>query len=193
MSLPGACVLGAFFVLNVGASCCVGDCSGGDNGGKPRTYDDNGVTYQYPGAWSTGKDKNEKAANQLWSVPVLRDSERAILVTAYRLNKPVTSRDVDANLKALDAEIQGAIESDSASISSGPTRATVGGFPALQYAGTSTFEKDKKSENRWTFVFNGDTEYFLNCSFAPTGKDDDARRKEVADACEGVLRTFAAK
>ncbi len=185
-------LLGAFSLLNLGASCCVGDC-GGDNGGKPRTYDDNGVTFQYPGSWQRGEDKNDKAANQLWSEPVLEDSERAILVTAYKLNKPITAESREANRASLDREVRAAIESDSASIQSGPRRIQVGGLPALQYAGVSRFDADTEAENTWTFVFDGETEYFINCSFAPTGKEDDARRAEVAAACEQLLTTFAVK
>jgi hypothetical protein len=151
------------------------------------TYDDNGVTFEYPDGWDefpAEASATSTGSNELWSATVGPDKTNLVNITAYRLNIEVTAENLDTIEAELDEVIQGVVDQAGGEITSGPDQDEVAGFPAYTYTWEDVEVEGEPKDSSAYFLFNGDTEYFFNCQFSSETEE------EVLSGCEQILGSF---
>lgn len=152
------------------------------------TYDENGVTFEYPGEWDefpAEASATSTGSNELWSVTVGPDKTNLVNITAYQLNIEVTAENLDTIEAELDEVIQGVVDQAGGEITSGPDQDEVAGFPAYTYTWVDVEVEGEPKDSSAYFLFNGDTEYFFNCQFSSETEE------EVQSGCEQILGSFS--
>src|SRR5688500_4273230 len=151
------------------------------------TYDENGVTFEYPGGWDefpAEASATTTGSNELWSATVGPDRTNLVNITAYRLNIAVTEDNLDSIEAELDEVIQGVVDQAGGEITDGPTASEVAGFPAYTYTWEGVEVDGEPKDSSAYFLFNDDVEYFFNCQFSAETED------EVQTGCDQILESF---
>ena len=154
----------------------------GSSSEETKSFDEEGfaITFEYPGDFERTEDVNlsQSAGRAQETVALAKSEDNAIFLQRYGLNRAVAPKEADGVRKELDQVLGrlagGEVEGE---------RIDVGGPLAFRY------EIDRLStpeDGRSTIVvmFDGDTEYFLNCQSVPDG------RAELEKACEGAIDTL---
>jgi uncharacterized RDD family membrane protein YckC len=170
-------------VLAVAGSVVYVATSDEDEGAQ--TYRDHGVSFDYPAAWqeTTSKSEVSRRGTQLWGTTVAAAELDLVLVEAYRLNPPITAENLDAAASELEGLVQQFADQLGGSVLAGPEEISVAGKPGLWFRMTGTHE-GTPIEARLVFVFDGTTEYYLNCQRTAE------KAGEIEQGCEQILRTF---
>jgi hypothetical protein len=151
----------------------------------PKMFDEKGfaITFEYPGDFERTTDVNaeEGVGRAQKSVALAMSEDNAIFVQRYGLGRAVTPDDAGAVKDELD-KVLGRLAGTEVT----GKRIDAGGLLAFRYE----IEKLRQPEDgRSTIVavFDGDTEYFINCQSVPDG------REELDEACERAIETLAPK
>ena len=176
-------------VALVGCNRGEGDAQTDDFAADSATYNDNGVTFEYPGDWDefpAEASATSTGSNELWSATVGPDRTNLVNVTAYQLNVEVTEENLDTIEAELDQVISGVVSQAGGEIIDGPTAGEVAGLPAYTYTWENVEVDGEPKDSEAYFLFDGETEYFFNCQFS------DATADEVRSGCDQILATFEA-
>jgi hypothetical protein len=152
------------------------------------TYDDNGVTFEYPDGWDefpAEASATSTGSNELWSATVGPDKTNLVNITAYKLNIEVTGENLETIEGELDEVIQGVVDQAGGEITSGPDQDEVAGFPAYTYTWEDVEVEGEPKDSSAYFLFNGDMEYFFNCQFSSETEE------EVQGGCDQILGSFS--
>ena len=153
-----------------------------------QTYRGNGVSFDYPAGWEEGTTETIAEtgnADELWEVAFVLDRESLVTVDASRMNMPVTAENLDAAKPEFEKLVRGFFEQQlGGTVQSGPEEITVAGKPGLRFRGTGTFE-GTPIESTFVSVFDGTTQYTLNCQHTPEWAE------EIERGCQQIVRTFA--
>jgi hypothetical protein len=152
------------------------------------TYDENGVTFEYPGEWDefpAEASATSTGSNELWSATVGPDKTNLVNITAYQLNIEVTAENLDTIEGELDGVIQDVVGQAGGEITAGPDQDEVAGFPGYTYTWEDVEVDGEPKDSSAYFLFNGDTEYFFNCQFSAETEE------EVLAGCDQVLGSFS--
>jgi hypothetical protein len=152
-----------------------------------QTYHGNGVSFDYPAGWEEGTRGTAAEtgdADEVWEVAFVLDSASVVSVTAYRMNMPVTAENLDAAKAEVDESVRELFEQEGGTVQAGPEEITVAGMPGLRFRATGTLG-GTSFESTLVFIFDGATEYYLNCQ-ATAGWAE-----EIERGCEQIVRTFA--
>jgi uncharacterized RDD family membrane protein YckC len=158
-------------------------------GNAANTYQDHGVSFEYPAGWQQASEVDVQAAtgggNALWqiAVGVGNDEVSLVRVEAYRLSRPVTAENLAEVKPEVTTAVRQLFEQLSGAVQSGPEKLAVGGLPGLRFGGTATIEATP-IEVTAVFVFDHTTQYALSCQHTP----DTAA--EIQRGCDQVVRTF---
>jgi hypothetical protein len=107
--------------------------------------------------------------------------DNAIFVQRYGLDRSVTTGDADAVKAELDEVL-----SRLAGTEVSGRRIDAGGPLAFRYE-VERLQEPEDGRSTIVAVFEGDTEYFINCQSVPDG------REELDEACERAIETLAPK
>ncbi|OAI40836.1 hypothetical protein AYO38_04975 [bacterium SCGC AG-212-C10] len=168
---------------NVAASCCVGDC-GEATTDKPKTFEKDGASFEYPGDWKKGNlDSYEAADNELWHQAFAKKdgSIDIIVVAASQLTREI---DFEADYEALAAEARGGLEDQGAQIDGDAVVVQAGALDAILFTGIVEGEDDEELGHRWYYAIDGDISYFINCQWTEKSVDD------VNAACDLLVDSF---
>jgi uncharacterized RDD family membrane protein YckC len=171
-------------VLVVGGSIAYVAATDDDAGAK--TYHRHGVSFSYPEAWEEAAPQitaGSGGGNKLWDTSVAAAELDLVIVQAYRLNVPITAENLDTVKPEVDRVVQQIFEQTDGTVQAGPDEITVGGKPGLRASGTGTI-KGTSVGLTFVFVFDGTTQYFLNCEHTA------GRADEIERGCEQIVRTF---
>jgi hypothetical protein len=154
--------------------------------GSGQTFDGHGVSFEYPSDWKPINISGESASqgSEVWSEAVGIDDGNFVLVRQYGVNLSITPSNIDQHTSELTTQIQSLFTQAGGSMQSGPTKLTMGGFPALGYSGTAVNPQAVSVKTRIVLAFNGTTEYFVNCQ--STGTDASA----LDAGCDQIVSTF---
>jgi hypothetical protein len=155
-------------------------------GADSQTFNGHSITFQYPAGWKSFQISGTSASQgtQLWSETFGVDEANFVTVSQYSVNIPITTSNIDQHTGELTTQIQQLFTQAGGSMESGPTKLTMGGFPALGYSGTAVNPSAVSVKTRIVLAFNNTTEYFVNCqSTGTTTADLDA-------GCDQVIATF---
>lgn len=143
--------------------------------------DDFSFTFEYPDGFSEteGVETDQQLGNQpVANSGVFITDEDGLLIEEYELNIEVDGSNLEVVQAELDRLFQGvATETPKAK------RTEVAGLPALEYDGLEVPTREDAT-SRFTFIFDGDREYLINCQSTPDAE------AEVAEACDLALSTF---
>jgi hypothetical protein len=164
---------------------------GGGKEGADKAFKGDGYSFAYPGEWS----ELEVAGTEIQvgthpqRPPVYLGPEAPgrpdfLMVSITRLRRSVTEDNLDeAADEFADVARRVFQQVPQGRLVNGPTQVTVGGLPALRFEGAFNL-KGFHVQNRVIVVFDGKTEYSLNCQF--TRGDPEG----VARGCEQVVESF---
>jgi len=142
---------------------------------------DFGFNFTYPKDWSEGKPKDD-AAQSTGGKPVARaavglDNDNAVLLLRYDLSEVVDR----AQLPDHVPEVDGIVSQFAGRPTSG-TVTDIGGIPAIRYEEIALVDDTRTS--RIVFLFEGNTEYEINCQSNAEG------RERINQGCDQVLSTL---
>ena len=180
--LPSALLLA---LAALALSAC-GDSGDSTSSESTATFDEEGyeITFEYPGDWSLEDDIT--IADQLGDSNadtvrgVMVGNEDGIIVESYTLNLSVDDKNVDQAKVELDKLI-GQLEPGASG-----TVGEIAGMPSVTYDSVP-LETPTDGESKLVAIFDGSTEYLLNCQSTPD------HREEVQAGCEQALSTVEAK
>jgi PsbP-like protein len=154
--------------------------------GSGQTFNGHGVSFQYPSDWKPINISGESASqgSEVWSEAFGIDDGNFALVRQYSVNLSITPSNIDQHTSELTTQIQNLFTQAGGSMQSGPTKLTMGGFPALGYSGTAVNPQAVSVKTRIVLAFNGTTEYFVNCQ--SSGSDTSA----LDTGCDQIVSTF---
>lgn len=147
---------------------------------------ENGVTYEYPNSWqpqpsvTTGAEQGNRA----WQQAVGPDATSVAILSQYSLTAEVTAD----NLEQFRAEVATTLQNlaaQSGGTTIGPvTPESTAGFPGFTAALTVTDAAGQALNSTVWLFFDGTTEYFLNCQYAPE------QQSELIPGCNTIRATF---
>jgi len=139
--------------------------------------------FSYPKDWFKGS-ANKDADQSTGGKPTARaavgfDDDNGVLMSRYDLSADVTAAELPDHVSELD----GIVSQFSGQRSSG-TVADIGGLPAVAYEEFALPEDPNGRSSRVIFLFDGKTEYEINCQWTAQG------RERVNQGCDQVLGTL---
>jgi hypothetical protein len=151
----------------------------------PKMFDEEGfaITFEYPGDFERTTDVKAASGtgNAERSVALALSEDNAIFVQRYGLNRAVTADDADAVQEELDKVLSRLAGTE---VSGKPIDA--GGPLAFRYE-IDELQEPEDGRSTIVAVFDGDTEYFINCQSVPDG------REELDEACGRAIETLRPK
>jgi hypothetical protein len=152
---------------------------------EPKMYDEDGfaITFEYPGDFERTTEVNaERGRGRAEkSVALAMSEDNAIFVQRYGLGRPVTAADAGVLKRKLDSVL-----SELAGTKVSGEQIDVGGMLAFRYE-IGKLREPEDGHSTIVAVFDGDTEYFINCQSVPDGRD------ELDEACERAIETLRLK
>ena len=151
----------------------------------PKTFDEDGfaITFEYPGDFERTTDvsvaRGQGEAEE--SVALAMSDDNAIFVQRFGLNRAVTPGNADVVKAELDEVL-----SRLAGTEVSGRRIDAGGPIAFRYE-VERLQEPEDGRSTIVALFDGDTEYFINCQSVPDG------REELYEACERAIETLAPK
>lgn len=176
----------------------------GDAGGAPAvtetagglleataSYDDNGVTLDYPAEWRTLDQTTQGASvgNELWSQGFgpSETGENVAILKAYQLQLDVTDVPAKDLIAEIDATLDQLTEQTGGSRVGEVVASSLGSLSGFQATVNSTGPSGQLVESRVVFAFDRDVEYFLNCQYEPDAEI------EILAGCDTIQRSFAVR
>jgi len=159
--------------LALGASAC----GGGSGGGR---YEETGfdITFKIPGGFHVAHDirisKSAGASGPADRAAIGIDQDNLIVVSRYNLHATITA----TNLSKVKGEVDNVITSLAGKKVSGH-EVTYGNLPGYDYV--ISVSDPPKGESRLAVLFDGATEYLVNCQSTP------AQRDKIEQGCRTVL------
>jgi hypothetical protein len=202
-----AAVAGVFIMFSLAGLAGLG-CGGGGEGqvatapvastptaterSTGQTLEGEGYSFTYPDGWvNLGAPQGEPGA-QSGDYSVLSDVTVApdrrpelgyVSLEVTRTNLSLTEGNIDQYSGQLADLVRGLLRQLDGQITSGPTRETVGGLPAIAFEG-SYVTHGTPVQARLAFAWDGRTEYYFDCEFTP------ARAEEIRQGCAQVMESF---
>ena len=123
-----------------------------------------------------------------WSTAVLPAGSTggvdAVLIFTYRLNLPVTPEVMDAAEAEFTSLLGQLADQVDGSVTAGPHRfSTAQGLPGLRYEMAGTID-GIPYESSLILIFDGTTEYFINCQHTAS------MAAEIQRGCEQIVNSF---
>ena len=160
----------------------IGGCGGDSSAEGTATFDDpdSGIAFDYPADFEVLEDVsfNRQAGSAAAATAgVGIDGTNLIAVQRFEQDVDITGKDLDEVRPTADM-----LFSQLAGTEVEGEKVEVGGLPALQYEIELSEPADGRT--RATAIFDGETEYLVNCQSSP------AEREAIEAACDMALSTL---
>jgi hypothetical protein len=167
-------------------TACHASVTVGTSNPTTKTFTGHNVSFQYPGSWNPVQlgTKSASQGTPIWTEAFGVNTASFATVAQYPENISITPSNIDQHTSELTTQMQNLFAQAGGSMQSGPTKMTLGGFPALGYSGTAVNPDAVSVKNRIVLAFNGKTEYLVNCQ--STGQSSGA----IDAGCDQIIRTF---
>jgi uncharacterized RDD family membrane protein YckC len=160
--------------------------------GNTLTYRANGVSFNYPAAWSeygtsNGESSRGSSSAPLWTTTVGPDPFTPydrVEVTAYRVNQAVAAQSIGALTPTIESYVKQLYGQAGGGMQGGPEEITMAGKPAVRFRATGFLTDGTPFTSTIVFAFNGTTEYEVNCQYTA------ANAAEVKGGCDQVVGSF---
>ena len=183
---------GPYLVATALAVVIVAGVSSGCDTASDRTYKGHGISFRYPKNWQPAKftGLSAKNASGLWTVAFKPGSSpsRADLVfmSEYRTPVAITKRNRATFTAQVTSSVSDVATRAGGSLLAGPTMVSLGGLLGYGFRIRAKTRGNLSSESRILLVWNGKSEYYLNCQHEAGGQ----HTAEVEHACDMVIRSF---
>lgn len=174
------------------AALIVAAISSGCDTAADRTYKGHGISFRYPKDWQPAAFTGLSAQNAggLWTVAFKprSSSSRADLVfmSEYRTPVAITRRNRATYTADVTSSVSNVATRAGGSLLAGPTMVSMGGLPGYGFRIRAKTRDNLSSESRILLVWNGKSEYYLNCQHEAAGRYS----TEVERACDMIIRSF---
>jgi hypothetical protein len=153
------------------------------------TYSAHGVSFNYPQGWQSLNITSSSASTNgtvVWQEAFgPGPGSNFVSVTDYSLSASVTADNIDQQEPQTTNSITSLFQQAGGSLTSGPDKTTMGGLPALGYAGTAVDPDGNKVSIRMVLAYDGATEYYVNCQGSQAGES------AIAAACDQIVGSFS--
>jgi hypothetical protein len=158
-------------------------------------YRGHGVSFKYPAKWHKVDELEAPTVGQ-WYVAFGFDDLNFIRVyhdllgqgdfdpDALGQSTPVTAKNLDAFKAGFAALVRQRWKEYGGAMQGGPEKRTIAGRPALQFRATREAEEAFRPVSMMLFVFDGTSEYQLECYHTREA------RAEIERGCAEFVRTF---
>jgi hypothetical protein len=164
--------------------------TGGEDEGGDQTFEGDGYSFVHPGEWSEVEqgesrvEAGEQISPSVYFGPRGGSLSDILIVDVYRTRVAVTEENIDELSDQFAAEIDELVPQARGRITKGPGRVTIDGLPGLRFEASGLDPEGVRVQSRLLFVFDGGTEYALNCQFTPEAAE------EMKRGCEQVVESF---
>jgi hypothetical protein len=169
------------------ALVCLALAACGGGGGGDKTFEGDGFSFTYPEDWEQREVGGGAAevGNSISSFTFAPSrGANGLTVEVYRLRFGVT----EDNIESVEGEVAAVTEEifrqAGGRVTDGPTRVTIAGHPGYSATGTGMTPQGARVESRVNLLFDGETEYFLNCQYTPSGAE------EMKQGCDQVVQSL---
>jgi hypothetical protein len=97
---------------------------------------------------------------------------------------PVTEENIDVLSDMCADQVDQQARQLKGQVTSGPSSMTVGGLPALSFEVSAVNQSGTRTQSQLLLIFDGRTQYFLNCQYTPSGAD------EMKHGCDQAVESF---
>ena len=157
---------------------------GGGGGGGDKTFKGDGFSFTYPGNWEDS-DFDAQFGEQATTAALSPEAGANImLVGAGRQDALVTEANIDVLSDVYAEQVDQQARQLKGQVTSGPSRMTVGGLPALSFEVSAVNQSGTRTQSQLLLIFDGRTQYFLNCQYTPSGAD------EMKQGCDQAVESF---
>ncbi|MGD0165802.1 MAG: hypothetical protein ABSC51_00730 [Gaiellaceae bacterium] len=179
----------AFVVVSVGLLAGCGTSTAKGN----HTFSGHGVSFHYPRSWKQVTLAGESAQNAggTWTEtfqPPSSSKADVLFVSQYQTPVAITEKTLSTYAKNVTASVENVASQAGGSVLAGPTQVSMGGLPGYEYRISAKTIHGFSSESRILLVWNGTTEYYLNCQHQTGGSS----AKEIERGCKMVIESFKA-
>ena len=164
------------------ATLALGACGGQED----RRFEADGfaITFEYPEGFEESDDvtiNQQQGSEAEESLAVGLDDDNGIIVQRYELKRSIDEDTLDLAKAEFDRLVAGLAPG------AAPGQTTeVAGFPALRYADVPV-RSIEGGESRLVVLFDGRTEYLINCQSTPD------KRSEINEACDMAIDSLQRK
>jgi hypothetical protein len=155
---------------------------------RAEAYSDNRVSFDYPLGWQSLNITSSSASTNgsvVWQEAFgPGPGSDFVSVTDYSINASITADNIDQEEPPTTDSITSLFQQAGGSLTSGPDRITMGGLPALGYAGTALDPDGNQVDVRMVLAYDGTTEYYVNCQGSGEGAT------AIAAACDQIVGSF---
>jgi PsbP-like protein len=150
------------------------------------TFEGHGISFDYPDDWNEAEETSTavSSGNQRWSESFGIDENNFVTLTEYEVNIDVS----DENIADLEGEIgqtiEGLTQQAGGTVEEGPSEVTMGGLPGFRFKLSGVEAEGGTVDSSIVLVFDGTTEYFLNCQFTAEHRD------EIDEGCTQIIDSF---
>jgi hypothetical protein len=160
-------------------------------GSKEHSYKGHGVSLHYPKNWERAKFTGLSAQNAsgVWTEafkPPSASKADVVFVTEYRTSVVITKQNRATYSAGVASSVATVAKQAGGSMLSGPTPVSMGGLPGYGFRISATTVSGLSSESRILLVWNGHTEYYVNCQYRVGGKLE----AEIERGCKTVIGSF---
>ena len=182
-----ACALVVAPAVAALVTLAVSACSVTGTPSPTQTYREHGVSFDYPAGWVEEDLPAPAASSWLWRIKIGPGTGGdLIIVEVPRLGIPLGAGNLAGTGFQLEPSVRHFFAHEGGAMHAGPQRITVGGLPGLRFQGTGTRHAGTVIGYTLVFVFNGTTDYIINCQHTR------AYAGEMQRACSLVMDTFKA-
>ena len=150
-------------------------------------YKANGVSFRYPHGWRQIKPKGLEERG-LWTVMIAPSDSAGFdiaFVTEYRTTSAITEKNLASKESGITSTVARAARQAGGALLSGATPITMGGLPGYTFQISARVES-RPSTSHLVLVWNGKTEYFLNCQHLTKGM----LGGEIERGCGEIIDSF---
>jgi hypothetical protein len=109
-----------------------------------------------------------------------------VFLTEFRTPVAITKTYLAASVDSITASVAQVAQKAGGSLLAGPTEVTMGGLPGYEYRISAKTVRNRKSASRLVVVWNGKTEYSLNCQHLVGG----TRAVVIERGCKMIVDSF---
>jgi hypothetical protein len=182
--------LSARVCVAIALATFVSSCGGGSPANEARTvegdktFEGEGYSFTYPGRWVQRTDLESAGGSGggVWFGPP--EGADILYIGTSGLTVPITVENIAAYSDELVADTDRVFREAQGQVTTEPEHVTVAGLPALRLEASAINVNGIQTKSHVVLVYDGKTEYFLNCQYTPEGA------AEMTAGCDQVIASF---
>ena len=175
--------------LALAVSACTGCSAIGSK--KSGTFHGHGISFRYPKNWakatSTGVSSQDRSAawTEAFSPPSSSKAD-AVFISESKTPVAITRPKLAAYASDIANTVSQLAKRAGGSLLAGPKLVSMGGLPGYSFRISAKTSGGVDSESRILMIWNGTTEYLLNCQHQTGGK----AVAEIERGCKMIIASF---